>query len=95
MSEHDSAPSDRGLDEAAYWARRGMVRRFRVLPNGDGLSMREDRFKSAHRDGGDLVVEIAAFRYRVRGLTEAGELGPKTFANLSNRRSPRAMQKLR
>lgn len=63
--------------------------RFRILPDGSGLMMDSNRFRSARREGNELVIEVAAFEYRLSRLSH------RDFAALSHKASPRAMEKLR
>lgn len=61
--------------EDLCWAEQGTLAapegprsRFRILPDGDGLMMMQDRFHSAKRDGNELVIEVAAFEYRLTSI---------------------------
>jgi len=65
-ADPNAKPEDlRWTEQVTLDAPWGPRNRFQILPDGSGLMMDPNRFRSARREGNELVIEVAAFEYRL------------------------------
>lgn len=81
-------PTERAVDEAAWWHRPRHRKRFRIRPGNSALLMWPEKFGSATWDGDGLVIDLAAFRYRLVPLVRPDELPTSTNRASSEPRTP-------
>lgn len=76
MRKERTRPTGRAVDEAAWWFSPRDRRTFELSPGGSVVLMWRNKFVSAAWQGQSLVLNVAAFRYRIVRLArpEEGQL---------------------